>query len=1021
MATAPEPAVGGRAAVTAAVAALYHPPGGDAAARAAAATWLEAWQAGPAAWADADGLLHDAGAPMEARYLAAQTLRTKVQRDFEELPPAAVPSLRDSLAALTAAAAAAAEPPVRTQLVLALAALAAHAPAASWPGGGPVPWAARVLGDGPRAALLEFLTVLPEEAAAPPSSVAPARRRELAAEAAAASPAALTLLERCLPDAGVRSHVLQAFASWLRLGAGGPVAAGALATSPLVAAALAALGDADAFDAGVDAVEQLIARTSAGGAPSPAAAPLVAAVVPAVLALRPRFALASARAAGGDPPAPHGAADYDDDDDAAAGMARLFAEIGEAYVDAVADEGDRAGSADGSAPPASPARDAAAALLDVAAHPDDRVASMAYLFWHRLARALTAGTCAQPLGDEGASPRRGARRDPAARVAAFAPLYERLVLATAGRAKWPPGADEWRRDERAEFRRARCAAADVLDDAAAVLGPSAVLSLVATPLADAAAAARSGAGFDWRAAEGALFCARAVARAPPPAGDPLLLSLLASLPGLPAGPAQLQATAAAMAASCAEWLAACADGGAAGAADTERALLQSLAGSLATPDAAPAAAVALRAIASAATARAGAYAAPLADLFARALADGDARPPGAPHPPGLALSEGDVQAVGDAAMAAVCALGDAAARRAAVDALLAPVEASLAAALAPGASAPPPPLPDRAASLLRRCRDPAAAAAALARLWPSLEAGLAASGGDVATVERWCRVARHGLKAAGRDAAPLLPALADKLPRWFAGTRAPAFLYVASELVKTFGPVPAAGDAVAALVAATFAEAAAALPDAGAVAARPDVADDAFLLAGRALAYAPAAALGRGAAGTAALLDAGVAGLLVQHREACTSILRFVELLFSPDVLHAAGPAGAAAASALAVPRGPRLVARLLAGALGALPPARLRDVGDTLHAVLRTGGGGALEWARAALAALPDAAAPAPARDAVAVAAAAVAAAGPAAADAGALDAALEELSETVRRSGAARRAALAALLPGEGGVAAA
>jgi hypothetical protein len=36
-----------------------------------------------------DRCLHDAASPLEVQLFAAQTLRAKVERDFEELPPGA--------------------------------------------------------------------------------------------------------------------------------------------------------------------------------------------------------------------------------------------------------------------------------------------------------------------------------------------------------------------------------------------------------------------------------------------------------------------------------------------------------------------------------------------------------------------------------------------------------------------------------------------------------------------------------------------------------------------------------------------------------------------------------------------------------------------------------------------------------------------------------------------------------------------------------------------------------------------
>ena len=88
-----------------------------------------------------------------------------MQRDFEELPATAIEALRASLLELLihfASAAAA----VRTQLCLALAAMAAHVPAQQWGKGGLVMWLAENLGRQPQdlalPCMLELLTVIPE-------------------------------------------------------------------------------------------------------------------------------------------------------------------------------------------------------------------------------------------------------------------------------------------------------------------------------------------------------------------------------------------------------------------------------------------------------------------------------------------------------------------------------------------------------------------------------------------------------------------------------------------------------------------------------------------------------------------------------------------------------------------------------------------------------------------------------------------------------------------------------------------
>lgn len=73
----------GQEQLIAAIAALYHNP--DPKVKEEANRWLEQWQQTVEAWQIADAVLHAAAASMEARYFAAQTLRTKVFRP--DLPP----------------------------------------------------------------------------------------------------------------------------------------------------------------------------------------------------------------------------------------------------------------------------------------------------------------------------------------------------------------------------------------------------------------------------------------------------------------------------------------------------------------------------------------------------------------------------------------------------------------------------------------------------------------------------------------------------------------------------------------------------------------------------------------------------------------------------------------------------------------------------------------------------------------------------------------------------------------------
>jgi transportin-3 len=156
--------------------------------------WLESWQQSQESWSTADSILHNSSSALELQYFCAQTLRTKVQRDFEELPPDAVIGLRESLVALLFRFSNGA-PPVRTQLCLAVAAMAAHLPAQHWDGGSIVRWLMQRCQSVPQdvalPCLLEMLIVLPQEATSHKVAARPERRRQFLLELQQQAPDAL--------------------------------------------------------------------------------------------------------------------------------------------------------------------------------------------------------------------------------------------------------------------------------------------------------------------------------------------------------------------------------------------------------------------------------------------------------------------------------------------------------------------------------------------------------------------------------------------------------------------------------------------------------------------------------------------------------------------------------------------------------------------------------------------------------------------------------------------------------------
>ena len=92
-------------------------------------------------------------------------MNLQVQRDFEELPDAAVPQLRESLMRLLLKHGGS-NAAIRKQLCLALAGLVAHVPAKQWGQTGVLGWlVSRMQHEQPDLALkclLELLTILPQ-------------------------------------------------------------------------------------------------------------------------------------------------------------------------------------------------------------------------------------------------------------------------------------------------------------------------------------------------------------------------------------------------------------------------------------------------------------------------------------------------------------------------------------------------------------------------------------------------------------------------------------------------------------------------------------------------------------------------------------------------------------------------------------------------------------------------------------------------------------------------------------------
>jgi len=214
--------------------ALYSSP--DPAVKKQADDWLTKFQQTPEAWQVADKILSSGDSPVQYRFFAAQTLRTKVQFDFYELPEGSYGSLRDSLLNHIDRFRAPECQPIHTALAVALADLAIQMDNA---GPDPVDLLFKRYGQNPESypTLLEILKMLPEENMNYKLMTDTHKRKNSRERLAQTTPqvVAFLLAIQC-PSAQAKRKVLECFLSWIKLT---NLPAPAIAQNPLIPECLA--------------------------------------------------------------------------------------------------------------------------------------------------------------------------------------------------------------------------------------------------------------------------------------------------------------------------------------------------------------------------------------------------------------------------------------------------------------------------------------------------------------------------------------------------------------------------------------------------------------------------------------------------------------------------------------------------------------------------------------------------------------------------------------------------------------
>ncbi|XP_020574116.1 transportin MOS14 isoform X2 [Phalaenopsis equestris] len=848
------------------------------------------------------------GSNLETLIFCSQTLRSKVQRDFEELPLEAFQPLRDSLYALLKNFSKG-PPKVRTQISIGIAALAVHVSVESWGDGGIVNWISNEMRTHSEyiPGLLELLTVLPEEAYNYRIAARPERRRHFEKELASSVKTAFSLLTACLNFCELKYPVLEAFASWLRLCSG--VSASTLALHPLVQAALSCLNSEQHLEAAVNVVSELIHYTTKNGSIGASAhMPLIHVLVPHVMGLKGQLM------------------DSSKDEEDIKAVARLFADMGDSYVELIA-----SGSEESML--------IVHALLEVASHPEYDISSMTFNFWHHLQLQLTRRESYSSYESDVLIDDERKKR-----LHIFHLPFQMLVTLVNSRVEYPQDYDDQSEEDQKDFKHIRYAVGDVLIDATEVLGGEATLKILFMKLVEAVGNYNNDENYKWQPVEAALYCIQAISQSVPPQEVeilPQIMELLAKLPHQP----QLLQTVCATIGAYSKWI---------NSAPVEQPILPPLVdiltkGMSTSDDVAGAATLAFKYICEDCRKQ---FSGSLDGLF---------------HIYHIAISgEGGYKISADDSMYLVEALSVVITElptehvKKALELLCLPAITALQEFIGQvGAFQQIPARQltfhiDRLACIFRNVKQPEVVAGAVQRLWPLFKTIFDLRAWDMRTMESLCRACKYAVRTSGRSMGITIGAMLATIQALYQQHNQSCFLYLSSEVIKIFGSDPSCASYLRSLIEMLFSHTTKFLLTIQDFTTRPDIADDCYLLASRCIRYCPD--LFVPASVFPSLVDCAMIGATIQHRDASRSILTFIS-----DVLDLANSSNGdkyrSIIDSVILPRGANLTRILIASLTGALPSSRIEEVSYALLALTRSYGTKVVEWGKGIISLIPSSA----------------------------------------------------------------
>ncbi|CAG9785869.1 unnamed protein product [Diatraea saccharalis] len=868
-----------------AISALYDNP--NASEKEKASIWLGDVQKSIHSWKIADELLQQQK-DIHSCYFAAQTMRSKVQHNLSELPVEALVSLRDSLVAHLERTSPDTSAAILTQLSLALADLALQMP--SWQNC--VADLITSFSNKNDYALLEVLTVLPQEIDSTNLKLGENRREEIKQELRAHAQIVNLFLKESIVNSQnthVALKVIKCLTSWIQVRA---INMQEIPQNAVIGLSLQVLRDHNTInmlhDAACDCICSLLHCLEENNNSEDVEKLLFE----SVSALEESYHMAVAH----------------EEEEKAANYARVFTELAESFLSKIVNA-----AANGTTHFAM--RSLELALMCIGHH-DYEVAEITFNLWYKLSDEVYQRDY-QPLTD------------------VFKPHIERLIEALARHCQCEPDQAQLP-DEGDEFFEFRVKVMGVIKDVVFIVGSSFVFRQMFTALH---------ADISWEQTEAALFVMQAVAKNILPDEYEYVPKVVEAILSMPENshPA-VRKTCILLLGELCEWI----------EQHTEalEPSLRFLIRALNDEQLAYAAALALQNICKACRSSACGHAGALLEASrggqrlplpaAAALARATASTIGAlPHEQ-LSVAMREAVAVHLAPLSQLVQAGKEAGREARKGCALDPVPwLDKVAALFRDVDAPAPAAPGAHPCL-----------PALADAWPVIRDVMHKYAADGRVMERSCRALRFALRCTGKHAGGLLQPLAQSLATLYEARAHSCLLYLGSVLLDELASTPECVPDLIAMLQALMPKAFELLLQPNGLRDNPDTVDDLFRLCIRFLQRIPLEFLSCAALDEVVACAQLAAAL--DHREANGSVMRFLHDL-AAAANQTRGKRAVSELAAGAVARhGAGLTRALLAAAALALHAPLLADVAEPLLQLLRFQRARHLDWLAPALQQLP-------------------------------------------------------------------